>query len=129
MPSDLKAGAIPPELGGSGYPSLIDVHAHARDTSDKERYPEPPKSSGKLTRWACMLAWLTSTPMPPLPEMPGRVHIAQDDMPTAAELAARHEADPDGAADRIAARQRAQATRRRNAELRALFLAGPGVHP
>lgn len=122
MPSELK-------LEHLEHPSLIDVHAHARDTSDMERCSGCSKSSGKLTRWACMLAWLTDTPMPRLPERPGRVHVAQDDMPTALELAARHDADPDGAPARLAARQRAAATRRRNRVLLALFLAGPGGRP
>ena len=80
-------------------------------------------------RWACMLAWLTHTPMPPLPELPGRQHVLHDEPPSAHELAARHRADPEGAAERIAARQRAAETRRRNRALSALFLAGRGVQP
>ena len=80
-------------------------------------------------RWAVMVLWLQCEPLPALPALPGRQHVMHDDPPSASELAARHEADPDGAAERIAARQRAAETRRRNRALSALFLAGPGAHP
>ena len=84
----------PAKLEHLEHPSLIDVHAHARDTSDMERCSGC-SNPAPVDRFALTVAALLGQAWPQPIELPGRVHriaTAADDEPLdRAELLASSE--------------------------------------